>query len=306
MNARRRLLPRWACTVAFLSALVLAPSARAEVGVHDLAPGGSEMPVPYILGIITDEGNPIEPLFWRDVHAGAPGYRVLNPDGDTNGDGRPDLVLHPTTRVPIVTWSRNGASGFDVVVSRYEAGSWSEPEVVAGGTADTLDPRLAIDPATGDVHLVYWVDDVQPRVEWRTAPSDLSAWSAPETVSGGQEHALRPHAAFHEGTLRVVYEVDLSSQGGGAPRQIVLARREASAFVPEIVATSQHAGDVRAEVHAHAGRLWIDWIDADGEMAWTRFDPAGPGWEPVSVEPFTGIEDLEYHVRGAVRAQALQ
>jgi hypothetical protein len=305
MNARRRLHSRRACTVAAVCVLVLVPGVHAEVGVHDLTPTGSEMPVPYILGIITDEGNPIEPLFWSEVRAPSPSYRVLNPEGDAAGDGRPDLVLHPTTRQPIVAWARHAPTGFDVVVSRYADGAWTVPDVVVDVSEDALDPRLAIDPATGEVNLVYWIDGAVPRVEWRVAPADLSIWSEPEVVSGPQEQAARPQATFDQGTLRVAYEVDLAAQGG-APRQVVLARRDAGSFVPEIVATTQHDGPVRPEVHAHGGRLWIDWIDSGEAVAWTRWDPLASSWEVIRTEPYVDLEDLEYHVRGAVRAKALQ
>ena len=307
MNARRRShAPRMATLAVILLTTAFVAAPRAEIGVvHGGFQEPGNVPIPYILGIITDEGNPIELGYWLRSFADSPTRSVLNPDGDLNGDGRPDVALHPGTRVPLVVWSRNSPSGFDVVLSRFENGAWTVPEVVVDVADDALDPRVAIDSATGDVHLVYWIGGADPRIEHRVAPADLSTWSAPGTVSGPGEAACRPLAVFHGGVLRVIYEVHVPGIGG-TPRQVVLAKLEAGGFVQEIVAQTGHDGEVWPEVHSHGGRIWVDWIDAHGVIGWTRFDAAAGRWEPIWTESFAGIEEREFHVRGAVRAKAIE
>jgi hypothetical protein len=73
---------------------------------------------------------------------------------------------------------------------------------------------------------------------------------------------------------------------------------------------TSYAGEVRPQAHAHGGRLWVDWIDAEtsghsGELAWTRLDSAGL-WEPISYQPYTGVAEREYLVRGGARMLAIQ
>jgi hypothetical protein len=50
--------------------------------------------------------------------------------------------------------------------------------------------------------------------------------------------------------------------------------------------------------------LWVDWIDADGEMTWTRRMGPGP-WDPIESESFATTEERDYHVRGEIEGQAL-
>jgi hypothetical protein len=90
----------------------------------------------------------------------------------------------------------------------------------------------------------------------------------------------------------------------------VLARLEEDGFTPEIVAMTNNLGEVRPQVHSHAGHLWVDWVDAEttgssGEIAWTRLNAQGQ-WEPIRYEPFANREQRDYRTRGGVRMQAIQ
>ena len=289
--------------VAITCAVISIGLGRAEVGAFYGGPGAGT-PTPYVLGAILDEPDPYT-NYWVQEHVGLGPHRVLNPNGETNGDGRPDVWLHPGTRVPLVVWSRNSPTGFDIVLSRFEDGAWTDPDVLVDVVENARDPRLAIDAATGDVHLVYWIEAVEPRAEHRVAPADLSTWSAPQAVSGPGEASFRPQAVVHDGVLRVIYEVHVPG-AGGTPRQVVLARLDPGGFVQEIVAQTTHDGDICPEVHSQAGRIWLDWIDGEGLMGWIRFDPLEGTWTPILAEPFAGVEEREFHVRGAVRAKAIE
>lgn len=278
--------------------------ARCEVGVfvdpadNQLRPKGGA----YDFALIVEDpdGFPVWTSFTPDARR-----IVLNAQGDANGDGPPSTLLS-ASGVPVVAWARNSPSGYDVVISTYPGGgAWSEPEVVAGGPDDEMDPSLVLDPSSGAVHLFYWVDATVPVVMHREAPADLSSWSAPDQVSGGVYPAYRPWGVFHEGVLRVIYEVH-NYGSGQTPRQIVLARQENGSFVPEIMAVSYYSGLLWPRVHSTSGRLWIDWIDAQGEIAWFRLDPGGSTWEPTHYEPFASAEEMEFHVRPGIRLKVVE
>jgi hypothetical protein len=299
---KHRFLPVCAlATAAFLGILPV----RGEVGVF-VDPGDAELRplggVYHIVSLVEDPDG--FPPFGRQSSAEDVRRVVLNEQGDLNGDGRPSDAFDPVSGLPIVAWARNSASGYDIVVSSYAAGAWSEPQVVAGSADDELDPSLVVDPADGTVHLFYWVDGATPAVMHREAPADLSVWSAPVQVSSGTDAAFRPHGVFHNGVLRVAYEVH-NFGTGQVPRQVVLARREGQGFVTEIMAVSYHGGPLWAEVHSHAGELWVEWIDADDELAWIRLGEQGT-WEPTHYESFVSAADRDFHVRPGIRLKAVQ
>ena len=161
---------------------------------------------------------------------------------------------------------------------------------------------LAVE-ADGTVHLVYTVVVGQTsRVVHRQAPSDLSAWSGELQVSQAGELARRPSAAWDGQTLRVAYEVDTFGLGQ-TPRSIAVAFLDAVAFEGEIVAVSSFPGDLAPRVHFTGTRLWIDWTDADHEVAWTRVDPQGT-WESLRYVPYETPTHQEFQVRPGLRQAA--
>jgi hypothetical protein len=307
MNANRT--PRLrACVSCFALALGLfSPGiVLAEVGVAT-RPGPAEPLVVYILNGSTEDPSPINPV-WRKLGP-LDEYRItLNTTGEANGDGTPSLLADTGTGQVVAAWSRNSASGFDVVVSRFVGGAWTAPQVVAGSPANELDPQLVLDP-DGSVHLFYWVDGATPQVLHVAAPPDLSSWSAAVPVSPSGQSACRPAGAFYNGVLRVAYEVH-NFGNGDTPRQVVLARFENGAFTPEVVAMTNNLGDVRPQVHGHSGHLWVDWVDHEtsggsGELAWTRQNAQGQ-WEAIRFEPFADREQRDYLARGGARMKAIE
>lgn len=283
-------------------ALLLAPgvpgTARAEVGAAYDPGMGTTGVLPVLAAWPPEDPDPVPWLRYSPI--GSPRV-VLNDQGTVNGDGIPSIAVDLVSGWTLVAWARNSSSGFDVVLSRFQNGSWTDPEVLAGTPANELDPSLVIEP-DGTVHLLYWVDGPTPRVMHRQAPADLSAWSDPVQVSADGELASRPTGVVYRGVLHVAYEVD-DYGVGTAPRDIVVARSSGSGFSPEIVAVTNNTGPVRPEIHSANDRLWLDWIDADGEMAWTRLDSQGQ-WEPTQYEPFSTVEQRELFVRGTIRFKA--
>ena len=308
MNAKRTPGFRaWASLFALAMGLLARGMARAEVGV--VTPAGSPTHrVAYIFDIIEEGPTPFGSV-WRKVSPVDTVHLALNPEGEANGDGMPSVVMDANTGLVAAAWSRNSATGFDVVLSRFVSGSWTVPQVVVGApSASELDPQLVLAP-DGSLHMFYWVDGAAPQVLHKVAPSDLSSWSAPELVSQPGVASCRPAGAFFDGVLRVAYEVH-NFGSGNTPRQVVLARFENGAFTPEVVAMTNNLGDVRPEAHSHAGRLWVDWVDHEttggsGEISWTRQNAQGQ-WEAIRYEPFANREQRDFLTRGGVRMKAIQ
>jgi hypothetical protein len=267
----------------------LPPLTWAEVGVAlDSAGGGSRTRGLYILASITDDPGPISTAWIR--------YN--------SNDGAPSIQFNTFSGLPIVAWARNSPGGYDVVISTFSGGAWTPAQVVAGSAADELDPFLVMDPGDGSVHLLYWEHGAQIRVMHRTAPADLSSWSDPVQVSQPGEPAVRPAAAFHDGDLNIVYEVHALGYGS-TPREIVRATENGESYTSEVVATTFHMGENWPQVHSGAGRIWVDWIDTEGEMSWTRQLVPGP-WGQILIEPYTNVEERDFHVRGAIKSLAMQ
>jgi hypothetical protein len=115
---------------------------------------------------------------------------------------------------------------------------------------------------------------------------------------------MRAAATFHDGCLRVIYESH-GEQPGSVPRMIVLATETLSGFDTEVLGSTLHAGPNWPEVHSRPGRFWVDWIDGEDVMSWTRQRVDG-GWESLRDETFSNVEERELFVRGRIRAQAIE
>jgi hypothetical protein len=272
--------------------------AHAEVSVNG---GQSFGPLRLEVISIVDDPDPFSGTMWTRYNADSASRSVLNDAGLANGDGQPSTLL-TRAGTPLVAWARNSPQGYDVVLSRFEYGEWSEPEVLSGSSLDELDPHLFVNPVDDRVHLVYWVHDSTPRVMHMEAPADLSTWSTAVRVSPTGEPACVPHGVFHDGLMKVVYEVhDFGI--GASPRQIVLATRDGQAFFSEMLSVTFHNEGNRPQAHSANGALWVDWIDSDGDMAWIRLFLGG--WGAVQIEGFQDQEERDYHVRGKIESLAL-
>jgi hypothetical protein len=295
-----------ACLLCSAFALLLAPGVVwAEVSVATQS-AGAQPGTLYVLDAIEDGPSPISTV-WRKFGGNDLARVPLNITGETNGDGGPSIVSDSASGLIAAAWARHSTSGFDVVVSRFVNDAWTTPQVVVDLADDVLDPQLVSDP-DGSLHMFYWVDGAVPQVFHVTAPSDLSSWSAPVRVSDAGEPSCRPAGGFYNGVLRVAFEVH-NFGVGHAPREVVLSRFENGAFIPEVVAVTNNLGSVQPQIHSHAGKFWVDWVDSEdgtggGELAWLRLNAQGQ-WETVRYEPFANDEQREFLVRGGARMHAI-
>ena len=276
----------------------------AEVGV--VTKQGTDIVAtgPYLMSIIEDA----EPTRWARYTTPSSTTMVLNEGGNASGDGLPSMTVDPGNSLPIVTWGRNNGSGFDIVESHFENGAWTTPVVLAAGVTTSIDPEpfVTLDKQTGDVHIVFVTSDSTPVVMHTEAPADLASWTPPSMVSEVGENGLRPSAILHQGTLTIAYESHVSGVGN-TPRVITVATADGlGEFTYETITDSQGGSPNRPQLHVGMGSsMWIDWIDDSNNLAWVIWQPV-TGWGSVEIEPFTDIEDRDYHARGRVKQLVAQ
>lgn len=283
----------------------LGGGAFAEVGVVTQQDTDIVATGPYLMTIIEDS----EPVGMWTRYSGPTSIRmVLNEGGAVNGDGLPSMAVDSGNALPIVTWGKNNGSGFDIVESHFENGAWTTPAVISAGVTTAIDPEpsIMLDKQTGDVHIVYVTSDSTPMAMHIKAPADLSSWTSPNMVSEIGENGLRPSAVIYQGTLRVAYESHVSGVGN-TPRVITVAISDGlGGFSFETITDSQGGSPNRPQLHIGMGSsMWIDWIDDTNAVAWAIWQPA-TGWGSVQIEPFTDMEDRDYHARGRVKQLATQ
>lgn len=284
-----------------LITVVLAGSAsltRSEVSAVVDPDAGSKGSI--YLGVIVDGPDPINGIWLRvGVY---PTRKVLNESGAQRGDG-PPTVLGTPGGVCAVAWAKRNPGGYDVVLSRFVDGAWQAEETLANSAIDELDPVFVTLP-DGSVRLIYWEAGPVPRILARTASPDLSAWTAAEVVSEPGVQSARPAAVIHDGALWIVYEVHQAGSDT-APRQVVAARFTGTGWQREVLAVSWAEQPLHPEIHSRSGQLWIDWIDAPGQVLWLRRELPG-SWTTIGNVPYTTELERDYFARGTVRVLAVE
>ena len=96
-------------------------------------------------------------------------------------------------------------------------------------------------------------------------------------VSAIGEGARRPSVAAFNGALYLAYE--RPSQMPGVYSEVVVVRRDGNGAlsVEAIFPTAQTDAETRLDpiLHAAAGRLWVDWKNAAGQMNYAHWQPGG-------------------------------
>jgi hypothetical protein len=126
------------------------------------------------------------PTIWSPVTAGDRAL-LLNPEGDSKGDGPPSIRINPITRLPEVVWALRSGRISEVVWSRFDGTAWREfKELTSGGRS--LDPRL-------------WIDEAGTRrvAFWRRDPGSESDTLLVTTLPHGEKHWWKPQRISLEG-----------------------------------------------------------------------------------------------------------
>lgn len=98
-------------------------------------------------------------------------------------DRDPAIEIDPSTALPVLVWSRNEGSGFDLFFSRYAGGAWASPRPLVRGAGDEVEPEIHF--GVGVLH-VGWrqVDPAGQSTLWRQSfnSGSLALVYGPEKV----------------------------------------------------------------------------------------------------------------------------
>jgi len=131
---------------------------------------------------------------------------VLNPLGDTYGDGAPVIQQDPQTRRPMVVWPHNVGNVKQLVFSAWAVRGWSDPAPVVSLAdpyhRDQGEPALAID-AAGAAYLVWTSKGQAGRIYFSTFVRERNAWTPAMPLSAEGVDARKPSVAL-KGTIATV------------------------------------------------------------------------------------------------------
>lgn len=269
---------------------------RAEVSAGISASGTLR----YVVTSRIVDPDPVLRRSWQVLRLD-PVVEPLNPEGDLRGDGPPDLALHPGNGWPAFVWSGTDGTSHGIAFSEWAGSTWAPVEQLTSGPQD-LDPRVFIE-VDQTIHVTWWSEGPAARVWMISRPAGSSEWSLPVAVSSEGEAGRRPSVAVSGGSLYVAYE--RPSQQPGVSQEVVVSRRNPDgSFTAEVVAETQQTEGLDAVLHVGAGRFWVDWKQAAGEMAYAKWEPSGvwalPGTKPWSDESWIGAELVRQLIRWAV------
>jgi len=94
---------------------------------------------------------------WRQVRPHVSPELLLNPLGDTYGDGSPVIQVSPVTGYPWVVWPKNFGNIQQLAFSRWDGSRWTEPALINPGIPlvySDVTPALIIDQS-GKPYLVW-------------------------------------------------------------------------------------------------------------------------------------------------------
>jgi len=148
---------------------------------------------------------------WRTSGAAPSRALVLNPDGATRGDGRPDIAIDPVSGLPRAVWAMRGGSGFDIVTSTFDGRAWTEAiPLTATFGVDELDPRIAF-RANGTATVAWWTNASVPTVQLAIKPS-TGMWQLIGTVSEPGVKAKMPAISLEGNLIILAYRTSLGTE----------------------------------------------------------------------------------------------
>jgi hypothetical protein len=94
---------------------------------------------------------------------------------DIAADKDPVLEIEPSSGRPVLVWSRNEGTGFDLFISRLENGSWTAPRLLVHATGDDLLPQIRYDDHY--LHAAWRQQDPSGAIALYRSSFDAASWT---------------------------------------------------------------------------------------------------------------------------------
>lgn len=136
--------------------------------------------VPYA----TADGSGTALRYTRQDPDGTEAQSYIPGTDDIAVDRDPAIEIDPTTGLPVLVWSRDTGSEYDLFFSQFDGAAWSTGHVIAPTHGDAFEPQIKF--GTGVLHLAW--REVSPwghnaLVRWSVDPVTMQTVYGPETVS---------------------------------------------------------------------------------------------------------------------------
>jgi hypothetical protein len=283
-NAMRRAL-----MIALLSCFVA--HARAEISAVPKTDGRADTMVMGDVGI-TDGVDPI-PQIWQDYRS-LPQDWILNPAGVTRGDGRPDVFIRRNSGWPVVVWAFNRQTHYDIAISFWQGNAWGPIEFLTDTPENEVDPRVFVED-DGTVHVVWWVDGPDSRVELKSRYNDTELWQTPQQVTTLNEPGRRPSVAVFDDSVWVAYERNATESPFNVNEVAVRSLIGGDTFALEYVADTEWQAAVDPILHVRNRTFWMDWRYSETQFAYANLsdlDADGAETEDWNDPSWVGIESV--------------
>ncbi len=229
-------------------------------------------------------------LLWYDgsgTSSGTPAS-LTNIDNAANDQQQPDVITDTAGNLYAVYQS--GASGSQHVFFRTKAvgsSTWSASTDLGGSNAQR--PRLAIDNATGEVHLVYF-DTVTKEIHYRKRSSG-GVWGAAVQLSASPTlRSYEPDIAISGGVVHVVWHDDHSGNW-----EVHYRRYQSGAWQTEEVISTDLGDDVFPRVAAASdGQVHVIWHNWDTNEIYYRHRSAAGVWDASITRLDTTVDTSHY------------
>jgi hypothetical protein len=269
----------------------LSSSSHAEVG----AGFDAELKLEHVIlmGAIEDPG--LWPSAWSPIRQSPAGFAPLNESGDSRDDGTPDLAIGSSGTTAHAVWALWNGTDYDIALAEWSGGDWSEPEFLTQSAVDDVEPRLNLLDG-GGLGVVWWRDGATRSVFY--SERGATGPFGPEIqISEPGDESLHPSVASTGAVTYVAFE-----EVGSAQRTVIVEKKTgAGPFVPEVIAITSRQACIDVAVHEAGGIVWVDWIDSDSHMGWSKLTETG--WASPSFEPYT-VSDID-RARLAIKGKAL-
>lgn len=259
--------------------LLFVGPARSEVAVE--ISGGAYRGFVMIAPWPEPDPWPLFTVIRQDIASNLP----LNPYGNPSTDGRPESAVNPATGYPDVVWSWYDGHDWEIVLSRWNGAAWTDRQLLTDNDVDDIDPMIVC-RTDGSCGVVYWRSGQPGHSFYMEAPAPGSP-GPEEQVSVVIDGGSRPSIADVGGVTRVAYQVEAAGV-----TQVVAAKRAAGGWDREIIHQTSYRGpaddgNIAPQIHYAAGKVWVDWLNAVGEMAYRTQDPVTGVWSDVQTEAYS-------------------